>query len=63
MKLQMNNMERAIAVEGERNKQLAREIGMAEKDKARIEIEKIEFKQAIETSEARKGAERQEMEL
>ena len=36
---------------------------MAEKDKARIEIEKIEFKQAIETSEAKKGAERQEMEL
>jgi hypothetical protein len=43
LKLQMNKMERAIAVEGERNKQLAREIGMAEKDKARIEIEKIEF--------------------
>jgi hypothetical protein len=56
-------MERAVAVECERNKQLVREIGVAEKERARSERERVEFKQAVESCEARKGAERQEMEL
>ncbi len=63
LKLHLTNLERALTLESDRTKQLARDIGVLEKEKARVEMEKMEFKQAVERSEARKGAERQEMEL
>ena len=63
MKLQLSKLERALTVESDRNKQLVRDIGQVEKEKVRSEMEKNEFKQAVESGEARKGAERQEMEL
>ena len=63
MKLQLSKLERALTVESDRNKQLVRDIGQVEREKVRSEMEKNEFKQAVESGEARKGAERQEMEL
>ena len=63
LKLQLSNLERALTVESDRNKQLVRDIGQVEREKVRSEMEKNEFKQAVESGEARKGAERQEMEL
>jgi hypothetical protein len=63
LKLQLSKLERALTVESDRNKQLVRDIGQVEREKVRSEMEKNEFKQAVESGEARKGAERQEMEL
>ena len=63
LRLQLTNLERALTVESDRSKQLVRDISVLEKEKARVEMEKMEFKQAVERSEGRKGAERQEMEL
>ena len=63
LRLQLTNLERALTVESDRSKQLVRDISVLEKERARVETEKMEFKQLVERSEGRKGAERQEMEL
>jgi hypothetical protein len=47
-----------LAAECDKTKNLTREIGLAEREKTRLELEKAEFKRALEGLEGKRATER-----